>query len=59
MAVLFILANDRSWVLRACRSMTVGGVGFMLASTKTIHAMPEQSRRRAMAWRGATNFFIK
>ena len=49
MAVLFILANDRSWVLRACRSMAVGGVGLMLASTNTIHPMPEQSRRTKMA----------
>jgi hypothetical protein len=49
MAVLFMLAKDRSWVLRACRSMAVGGVGLMLASTNTIHAMPEQSRRRARA----------
>ena len=49
MAVLFILANDRSWVLRACRSMAVGGVGLMLASTNTIQLRPEQNRSRAMA----------
>jgi hypothetical protein len=48
-AVLFILANERSCVLRACKSVTVGGVGLILAKTKIIHAIPEQSRRAARA----------
>lgn len=48
-AVLFRLAKDKSSVLRACRSMAVGGVGSMLFSTNTIHAMPAQSRRNAKA----------
>jgi hypothetical protein len=48
-AVLFIFAKDRSWVLRAFRSMAVGGVGLILASTKTIQAMPEQSSSTAKA----------
>jgi hypothetical protein len=48
-AVLFILANERSCVLRACKSVTVGGVGLILAKTKIIHAIPEQSRSAARA----------
>jgi len=48
-AVLFILAKDRSCVLRACRSMLVGGVGLILAKTKIIHAMPEQRKSAAKA----------
>ncbi len=41
-AVLFMLAKDRSWVLRACKSMAVGGVGSSPANTNTIQAMPPQ-----------------
>jgi hypothetical protein len=48
-AVLFILAKERSCVLRAVRSIAVGGVGLILASTKTIHAIPEQRKSAANA----------
>lgn len=37
-AVLFILAKDISCVLRACRSMAEGGVGFRPTNKNTIHA---------------------
>jgi hypothetical protein len=48
-AVLFMSAKDKSCVLRACRSAAVGGVGLMLVSTKTIHAMPAQRNKAANA----------
>ena len=48
-AVLFIFVKDRSCVLRACRSAKLGGVGLMLASTNTIHPIPEHSRSKAKA----------
>ncbi len=57
-AVLFISTKERSWVLRACKSMAVGGAGFMPASKNTIHAMPVQSTSAAKPCRGAENFFI-
>ena len=57
-AVLFILINDRSCELRACRSLAVGGVGLILATTNIIHAIPEQRNSAANPWRGATNLFI-
>jgi hypothetical protein len=48
-AVLFMLAKDKSCVVRAWRSARVGGDESMLTSTNIIHAMPEQSRSIAMA----------
>jgi hypothetical protein len=41
-AVLFILANDMSSVLRIWISSMVGGFGLKPASTKIIHPMPVQ-----------------
>jgi hypothetical protein len=57
-AVLFMLAKDKSCVFRACRSPAVGGAGLILTSTNTIHAIPEQRKNAAKAWRGTINFFI-
>jgi hypothetical protein len=48
-AVLFILAKDKSCVLRACRSMAVGGAGSRPATRNIIHAILEQSMSAAKA----------
>ena len=57
-AVLFILEKDRSCVLRALRSIAVGGVGFRPATKNTVHAMPAHRTSATKAWRGVKSFFI-
>ena len=48
-AVLFISTRDRSCVLRAFKSMAVGGVGSNPAMTNTIQDMPAQITSAAKA----------
>jgi hypothetical protein len=57
-AVLFILAEDKSCVLRACRSMAVGGVGLIPATKNIIQTIPAQRPSATKACAGTTYFFI-
>lgn len=57
-AVLFMLAKDKSWVLRACRSMAVGGAGLIPATTNIIQTIPAQIPSATKACVGTTYFFI-
>ena len=54
-AVLFVLAIERSTVLRACRSADVGGFGLKPAITNIIQAIPEHAASANRACSGTTN----
>jgi hypothetical protein len=58
-AVLFILDKDIACVLRAFRSMIVGGAELMPATTNIIHPIPKQRTNMTKACSGIASFFIK